>query len=344
MSLQHPLLDAATNAIQHTIFQEHRHHFHQHASASLLLDELHRLSSGNASGNRSTVVSGRKFALFIRAFAPYFDVLGTCVKLRSEWIGGFWGLIHLIFKISSDYALLLEKIADTFEAVAQIIPPYQQIYEVCKRNTSDPNVDAEGLRLAALMSYVYADLVQLCLELYQIFCRGFQGPETHYLTLPTLWRPLDSRLVHLETRISQHKKWLQKETESQVQQYADVSLYRKDYLGFLQRYSEVKANGHVDHEDQRIAKRLRRVAKVQAWLSSSGMGNARDGNQQLHTNSSDWFLHTDAYSRWRDKPFESTEANNSDALLGNWQHRVLFVQDYNLTLSGRESCCSSGRP
>lgn len=78
-------------------------------------------------------------------------------------------------QVSSDYVLLLEKIADTFEAIAQIIPPYQQIYEVCKRNTFGPNIGAEGLHLAALMSYVYADLVQLFLELYRIFCRGAQG-------------------------------------------------------------------------------------------------------------------------------------------------------------------------
>ncbi|EDU46993.1 conserved hypothetical protein [Pyrenophora tritici-repentis Pt-1C-BFP] len=85
-------------------------------------------------------------------------------------------LQHPLFdEISSDYAVFLEKIADIFEAVAQIIPPYQQIYEVCKRNTFDPNGGAEGLHLAALMSYVYADLVQLCLDLYWVFCRGAQG-------------------------------------------------------------------------------------------------------------------------------------------------------------------------
>ena len=153
------------------------------------------------------------------------------------------------------------------------------------------------------------------------------GSESHYLTLPTLWRPLDSRLVRLDARINQHRKWLQKETENHIQQYADVSLHRKDYLDFLQRQSEVKVNGHVDHEDQRVAKRLRRVAKVQSWLSGSGIGNAYDnGQQQHHTHSTAWFLHTDAYVRWRDKPFENAEANDSDALVGNWQHRVLFVQ------------------
>ncbi|PZD26611.1 FCP1, TFIIF-interacting CTD phosphatase, NLI-interacting factor, partial [Pyrenophora tritici-repentis] len=234
--------------------------------------------------------------------------------------------LQYVTDISSDYAVFLEKIADIFEAVAQIIPPYQQIYEVCKRNTFDPNGGAEGLHLAALMSYVYADLVQLCLDLYWVFCRGAQGSETHFLAPPTPWRPLDSRLVRLEARISQHKRWLQKETETHVQQYADVSLQRKEYLDFLQRQSEAKVNGLLDQEDQRVAKRLRRVTKVQSWLSSSGTVNVCDNIQQRHTNSTAWFLHKNAYIGWRDKPFDHSEANDTDSLVGNWQYRVLFVQ------------------
>jgi hypothetical protein len=62
-----------------------------------------------------------------------------------------------------------------FEAIAHIIPPYQRIYEVCKRNTPDAHTKAEDYDLAALISYVYADLVQFFLELYQTFCRGTQG-------------------------------------------------------------------------------------------------------------------------------------------------------------------------
>jgi hypothetical protein len=71
--------------------------------------------------------------------------------------------------------LFLEKIADIFEAIAHIIPPYQQIYEICKSNISDSQVKAEDYHLAALMSSVYVDLVQLSLQLYWIFCRGIQG-------------------------------------------------------------------------------------------------------------------------------------------------------------------------
>jgi hypothetical protein len=62
-----------------------------------------------------------------------------------------------------------------FEAIAHVVPPYQQIYETCRANTSDSMVREEDCHLAALMSYVYADFVQLFLEIYFIFCRGTQG-------------------------------------------------------------------------------------------------------------------------------------------------------------------------
>jgi hypothetical protein len=78
-------------------------------------------------------------------------------------------------QMSSAYLLLLEKVADMLEAIAHAIPPYQQIYEACSANTPDSNVRDEDCHLAALMSYVYADFVQLFLELYCIFCRGSQG-------------------------------------------------------------------------------------------------------------------------------------------------------------------------
>ena len=59
--------------------------------------------------------------------------------------------------MSTDCVLFLEKIADMLEAIAQIIPPYQQIYEICKRNGSEAHGQAEDYHLATLFSFVYAD-------------------------------------------------------------------------------------------------------------------------------------------------------------------------------------------
>jgi hypothetical protein len=71
--------------------------------------------------------------------------------------------------------LFLEKIADIFEAMANILPPYHQIYTMCKRHMSGMHVDAEDERLATLMSYAYADMVRICLDFYIVFFRNIQS-------------------------------------------------------------------------------------------------------------------------------------------------------------------------
>jgi hypothetical protein len=62
-----------------------------------------------------------------------------------------------------------------FEAIAHILPPYQQIFETIQHVGVDAQLPSEDARLAALLSHVYADLVQLFLDLYRTFCRGAQG-------------------------------------------------------------------------------------------------------------------------------------------------------------------------
>jgi hypothetical protein len=86
-------------------------------------------------------------------------------------------------QISNDSVLLLEKIADMLETIAQIIPRYQEIYDICKRNGSGSLGKAEDHHLATLLSYVYADIVQLFLELYRIFCREAQGTSVDSMSI-----------------------------------------------------------------------------------------------------------------------------------------------------------------
>jgi hypothetical protein len=114
---------------------------------------------------------------------------------------------------------------------------------------------------------------------------------------------------------------------NQTQNYDDVSQYRKSYLDYLHRQSNGNGNSRVQQDEQRLVKRLRRVEKVQAWLSTStSMSTTAHGCPQSYQKSCAWFLGVPAYVRWRNQRFDSSIANNQDALVGNWQHRVLFVQ------------------
>lgn len=69
----------------------------------------------------------------------------------------------------------MEKVASIFEAVAHILPRYHQIHETCRRNAPSPESDPENYNLAILMSWAYADMVRLCLDVHSIIHRIDQG-------------------------------------------------------------------------------------------------------------------------------------------------------------------------
>ncbi|KAF1849900.1 uncharacterized protein K460DRAFT_326227 [Cucurbitaria berberidis CBS 394.84] len=330
-SLDHSSFVEAIEAIHATVLEEHQRDFH-HSNSSLFLDELRSFSTSKGNDDQRLAECFRKFGLFHRIFAPYFDVLSICVEIQPEWPSWFWGTVFLVFKAGSHYVTLLEKIADMFETIAHILPPYKQIYKSCERNYLSLNTRTEDTHLTALLSYVYADLVQLSLELYRIFYRGSQGLRLRPLTLNStqsaLWRPLDSRFARLEARIFHHRKWLEKETENQIQNYDDIAQHRNHYISYLNRQQDLNGYSNGELEHHRIAKRLRRVAKIKAWLSnrSSQAEKPDSGARQHSPNSCAWFLETQAYRNWKSDPFDRSKANDTNALENTWQHRVLFVQ------------------
>lgn len=98
LSSDYPLFDESIAAIQHTILDEHLHVF-RHVDASSLLDELRNNIARNITRDRRIAAPSRKLALFVQAFAPYFDVLSICTKVRPEWPGCFWGLVRLLYQV-----------------------------------------------------------------------------------------------------------------------------------------------------------------------------------------------------------------------------------------------------
>jgi hypothetical protein len=166
----------------------------KHVEASVLLEGLRSTATHNDTQNRTLAACCRKFALFVQTFAPYFNVLSICTHVRTEWSGCFWGVVGLLFQVStlryttispisvltmsqeaSDNLLFLEKIANTLEAMASVLPPYHQIYAICKRRIGNVQDIVEDENLATLMSHVYLDIVTILLDMYRVFGRTTQG-------------------------------------------------------------------------------------------------------------------------------------------------------------------------
>jgi len=84
-----------------------------------------------------------------------------------------------------------------FEVMASILPPYQQIYTICKQRLHGTQVDAQDERLAMLMSYAFSDLVKLCLDIYRIFFRDAESKSCFHRIWRILWQ-------HLRRRVTLH--------------------------------------------------------------------------------------------------------------------------------------------
>ncbi|KAF2035518.1 hypothetical protein EK21DRAFT_53964, partial [Setomelanomma holmii] len=315
-----PLFDTAIGAIEHNLLEEHRRAF-RHVEATALLDELRSLATSDNASERSLTASARRCGLFVQAFAPYFSVLSLCTQSQAEWSGCFFGLLLLTFQAASEHSLFLEKVANIFEAITSILPPYHQIYAACQyRMDSAPGVN-DDVQLATLMSFVYEDLVTLLLDIYCIF---FRNRSRHL----TFWRPIDSRFAQLETRLSKHRKWLVKETETEVQDFAEVEHQRRKYIRFLHRRLADHHETSNSLEEYRLAKRLRRVQVVEGWLSNDPHKEqpCRSVDDFDQLGSCNWFLASEKYRLWKEAGFEPNHANDKGVLQNDWHNRVVFFQ------------------
>jgi hypothetical protein len=141
------------------------------------------------------------------------------------------------------------------------------------------------------------------------------------------WRPLDSRFAQLEGRLTQHRRWLEKETESQVQDFAIVEQHRQRYLRSLHRHVSANVDQGGELHEYRVAKRIKRVEIVCDWLSNGSKTQHATANatHSDHLGSCNWFLDLKKYLDWKKKSFDRSFANDKSILQGNWHDRVLFV-------------------
>ncbi|KAF2467048.1 uncharacterized protein BDR25DRAFT_267857 [Lindgomyces ingoldianus] len=318
-----PLFEEAIETIQSTLSEEERRVFSHYADTASMLEDMRSLCSSQKEHQRLLNCS-RKIGLFSHVFAAFFDTISIYAQPRPDWLCWFWGSIGLVFKLGSNYVLFLEKIADMFESIAHALPQYQQFHDSCRRQFQEVRHD----QMITLMSYVYADIIQFCLELYHMFSRGSQGAQSRHraeFLTTVLWRPLDARFAQLQLRLAKHKQWF----ETEMGMYENIELlaqHRKELLDvqhLLKTHSE--ANGEV--EAGRMLRRSKRVDRVRTWLWSNEYRDVYEQSvRQRDPNSCSWFLSTPEYCKWKNAPFDERVGNDLDALRASWPDRVLFIQ------------------
>jgi hypothetical protein len=88
-------------------------------------------------------------------------------------------------QVGSHYVLFLEKACEMFSSMARSLPQYGQILTSCKQHFETAQQDD-----LILLSYVYADIVTFCLELYCMFSRGFHGTSNYVQIIALPGTPL----------------------------------------------------------------------------------------------------------------------------------------------------------
>jgi hypothetical protein len=189
-SSEHALFDDVIEAIQNTLTEKHRNTFRQYTDVPSLLEDLKTFCDRNVKDTRRLRVCLERLTVFAHTFAPFFELLSIYVALKPDWVGWYWGTVGLVFEVSptidmliiaeslhayiqagSSYVLFLEKVTHIFENLSHVLPNYQQLYEGVKRQLHNAFDD----RIYTLMSYVYADVAQLWLDIYHVFSRGSTG-------------------------------------------------------------------------------------------------------------------------------------------------------------------------
>lgn len=144
------------------------------------------MSKPNQKDHQRLLKCTEKIGSFSNAFAPFFDILGLLGDVRPHWLGWFWGLLQLVFKVRKRspttihtltfsqsgirYVLFLEQASDMIRAIAYGLPCYRDRLEPCTHSFRAKRSD-----WLVSLSYIYADIVQLLLELYCMFSRESKG-------------------------------------------------------------------------------------------------------------------------------------------------------------------------
>ncbi|KAF2018188.1 hypothetical protein BU24DRAFT_166726 [Aaosphaeria arxii CBS 175.79] len=314
-----PLFDEAIDAIQSTLFEEDRKSFRHYADMESMLVDVRTTIDAAGEHEMNSKTCTKHVARFAHAFKPYFDLVNLFTNVRPDWLGWFWGIIALVFRTGSRYELLVQKIAELFGSIARALPEYDVLLKSVWQQSHAPTDD----RLT-LLSHVYADIVRLCLELYCMFSRSQGAKLRHrYDFASAAWKPLDTRFTHLQQRLVRHRRWV----EATLAQDEEASARnRQKYIDVL--FPNVRTNSDATAEADRMARRIRRLDKVKGWLSSCCA--YRDTYEQSlnssHSGSGSWFLNIPEYCRWKNTPFNETNANSTDHLSETWLGRLLFVQ------------------
>ncbi|KAH7308642.1 hypothetical protein B0I35DRAFT_442341 [Stachybotrys elegans] len=278
------IFQEACDRFQSSLSDRQRQQFKRFPDATSMLRSIEAEVKHHPVHKSLLTLCCKKISALSEKLSPFFKVIDILVSSHAEFAAIAWGSVRLVFMLGTNYAEFLERVCELFEAMAMKLPAYQEYYDninavVRRRGSQAPS------RLLKGMGYIYADLIQFCYDICQIFSRQrskflfLRGSFVHSLSR-SLFSPFDVRYDSLLRRWDQHQKLVELEMELLAnKEQTDTLLKVESMLG------QFIIEGGVRTEQNRSSPEEQRPRANQASSSVLDPPSHMVGSIRSHTES-----------------------------------------------------------
>ncbi|ORY10198.1 hypothetical protein BCR34DRAFT_567287 [Clohesyomyces aquaticus] len=205
-------------------------------------------------------VKGEKFIRQITSFAkkidPYLQVVDILVQSHPEYAALAWGAIRLILKLASNFTTFFERLVNTLDRLADVLPQYDTIVELCKSHSSDQLTK----RIQDSVGKLYGDLFAFLRSVAAIFLKSDAGnPKSAVVvTGKLMWQPFDVRFGDLLDQMQHHRNVVQDELR-----LVDMTLAVEEQHSAVQERVWSAAERVAADRDRKAAADERRKAELE---------------------------------------------------------------------------------
>ncbi|KAH6889381.1 hypothetical protein B0T10DRAFT_51746 [Thelonectria olida] len=241
--------------------------------------------------------------------SPFFKIFDLFVSSKPEVAAIVWGSIRLIFVLGTNHVDFLERVCELFDEMSMRLPIYEKYFETISftlRQRGSPNPS----RLVTAMAYVYADLLQFCFDISQLFSRKrsvFMSLRGSFMPLlsKTLLNPFHLRYSTLMRRWDQHQRildlelrlWTDHEQMGAAQRIEDML---RDFVR-VGAFEDTTSSEYQQNQDPGWLKH-----RLHKWISPPPWLDLFEATQRRkQSGSTQWFFRQDQVAQWISEALKS---------------------------------------
>ncbi|KEY72958.1 hypothetical protein S7711_07922 [Stachybotrys chartarum IBT 7711] len=305
--------------------------------------------------------AGKKWLSIIQKFTdgvePYFKIVDIFVSSHPEYAALFWGSLRLVLQIAGNYTSFFDKLMRLFESVTDTLPQYEELLELCVKQSRTTDDEANPNRMQNHIQETYTDIFRILHIVTGIFVKP-DGRQKKAVKVAAhlIWKPFESRFNEILDRIRYHRAfvyqqliiWHANETSKEIARTAaerDVDALERQDAAQERRLAEKareleRQERHMNERNRlevmsrldEFQKELRAIEsqmlgdardKIHGWISPPNYADRYDKALQLRADGTTrWLFEEKSYCEWR---VESKERPTVGRRFGS---RILWVQGH----------------